>query len=320
MKMFFLEKSFATQQTQQYAEIYKEIDVAMWKGINQQLSIKQKICKKMLRIMCEQIQAEIYDFLELANATLPDELKLFYDGKFIAGRIYSPHTRFIEAYRKYELGNWETRPRTFIRKPFRKTKCNYELKHKYGDEAANDIVKVIIGEESEFKYCCDTVFISVFSAPNDEIFQKQMDCLALNKLDAAHCELMRRYRKFLQFASAARTTICFSRRDFDKLALLTNMDRRLDNRLRPDLPYPATVKCTKIPLGNENKEIVHFFEFSYPKQGWAHGRNETVYCVDMLRQTRNSPDLSYFMTEKFGECRLTWHKRICFRDSSEGRV
>lgn len=320
MKMYFLEKSFATQQTQQYAEIYKEIDVVMWKWINQQLSIKKKICKKMLQIMCEQIQAEIYDFLELANATLPDELKLFYDGKFIAGRIYSPHTRFIEAYRKYELGDWEGRPRTFIRKPFRKTKCNYELKHKYGDEAASDIVKVIIGEESEFKYCCDTVFISVFSAPNDEIFQKQMDCLALNNLEAMHSELMRRYRKFLQFSSAARTTICFSRRDFDKLALLTNMDRRLDNKLRPDLPYPATVKRTKIPLGIENEKTIDLFKFTYPTRGWAHSLNETVYCVDMLLMTRNSPDLSKFLSNEFGRCRQSWHNNICFRESSEGRV
>ena len=126
-----------------------------------------------------QKQQHINDFLRRANAILPVNDPLYFDGHFISGQTYQPDILFIGINPGHrDWGNIEDRRASTQLIDYRPVPCKYIAEAEAGNRFAKRIINVVCGNEiSRLESCAETSLLSYFASPREHVLQKQIKAL-----------------------------------------------------------------------------------------------------------------------------------------------
>ncbi|WP_296243713.1 MULTISPECIES: hypothetical protein [unclassified Psychrobacter] len=127
----------------------------------------------------KQKQQHINDFVRRANAILPLDNPLYFDGHFISGQTYRPDVLFIginPGHRDWD--NIEGRRAGIKLIDYHSTPCKYIAEAEAGNRFAKRIINVVCDNEvSRLKHCAETSLLSYFASPREHVVQKQIKAL-----------------------------------------------------------------------------------------------------------------------------------------------
>lgn len=136
-------------------------------------------------------QQQINEFLTKANAALPDDNPMYFDGRFITGEVDNPEILFIGINPGH--GDWENlenRKKFTKQIPFEKKPCKYIEGFDDDELLASRIVRSICGGDvSRLERCAETSFSSYFATPSVDVLRAQINQLPAN-LKTEHHNLM----------------------------------------------------------------------------------------------------------------------------------
>ncbi|MDX9859284.1 MAG: hypothetical protein RBS99_00060 [Rhodospirillales bacterium] len=154
----------------------------------------------------EGVQAEIYDFLESANAQLPGKDALYYGGQFLTGCLDRPDFLFAGINPGFGADDWIGRPKTFQRRPFEAAPCKFISEQEEGAPLASDIVGVLLNDDaSRLARCAETSLVSVFATPGVPDLNRQ---LAATGLQQRHGQLMKHAVEAILEALRPKQVVC----------------------------------------------------------------------------------------------------------------
>ena len=130
---------------------------------------------KLLR----QKQEHINDFVRRANAILPLDNPLYFDGHFISGQTYRPDILFIginPGHRDWD--NIEGRRENTRLIPYQSIPCKYIAEAEAGNRFAKRIISVVCDNKADrLEHCAETSLLSYFASPREHVVQKQIKAL-----------------------------------------------------------------------------------------------------------------------------------------------
>ncbi|MGD9637526.1 MAG: hypothetical protein AB7U85_00530 [Alphaproteobacteria bacterium] len=140
----------------------------------------------------EDIQANIYDFLDKANKVLLKEDSLFYGGQYITGCLENPKILFIGINPGFAANDeWGDRPHTFNRKTFSQKDCKYIEEAKRKNSLALKVVEYLLNNENDLlKKCAETSFKSFFATSNENGIDGSLKNLSSSGLQVEHHKIM----------------------------------------------------------------------------------------------------------------------------------
>lgn len=126
-----------------------------------------------------QKQQHINNFVRQANAILPLDNPLYFDGHFISGQTYRPDILFIginPGHRDWE--NIEGRLADTCLIDYRSIPCKYIVEAEAGNRFAKRIINVVCDNDaSRLERCAETSLLSYFASPREHVVQKQIKAL-----------------------------------------------------------------------------------------------------------------------------------------------
>lgn len=127
----------------------------------------------------KQKQQLINDFVRRANAILPLDNPLYFDGHFISGQIYRPDILFIGINPGHrDWSNIEGRRADTCLIDYRSLPCKYIAEAEAGNRFAKRIINVVCDNEvSRLEHCAETSLLSYFASPREHVVQKQIKSL-----------------------------------------------------------------------------------------------------------------------------------------------
>ena len=123
-----------------------------------------------------QKQHHINDFLIRANAILPADNPLYFDGHFITGQTSNPDILFIginPGHRDWD--NIEGRHANTCLIPYQHIPCKYIAEAAAGNRFAKRIINVVCDDKvSRLNHCAETSLLSYFASPREHVVQQQI--------------------------------------------------------------------------------------------------------------------------------------------------
>ena len=127
----------------------------------------------------KQKQQHINDFVRRANAILPLDNPLYFDGRFISGQTYRPDILFLginPGHRDWD--NIEGRRDNSRLIPYQNIPCKYIAEAEAGNRFAKRVIDVVCDSEvRRLEHCAETSLISYFASPREHVIQKQIKAL-----------------------------------------------------------------------------------------------------------------------------------------------
>lgn len=134
---------------------------------------------RTLTQVLSQKQQHINNFVRRANAILPLDNPLYFDGHFISGQTYHPDILFIginPGHRDWD--NIEGRRASTQLIGYRPIPCKYIVEAESGNRFAQRIINVVCDNKaSRLEHCAETSLLSYFASPREHVVQKQIKAL-----------------------------------------------------------------------------------------------------------------------------------------------
>ena len=126
-----------------------------------------------------QKQQCINNFLIRANAILPSDDPLYFDGHFISGQTRDPDILFVGINPGHrDWSNIESRCHHSQLIPYEAIPCKYIAEAETGNRFAKRIINVVCDNEiSRLDHCAETSLLSYFASPREHVVQKQIKAL-----------------------------------------------------------------------------------------------------------------------------------------------
>ena len=123
-----------------------------------------------------QKQQLINDFLQRANALLPANNPLFFDGSFITGQTHCPDMLFIginPGHRGWHDVTARQKNTQFM--GYRSQPCKYIAESITGNRFAKRVIDVVCGgDSSRLEHCAETSLLSYFASPTESVVKAQI--------------------------------------------------------------------------------------------------------------------------------------------------
>ena len=144
----------------------------------------------LLSTLLSQKQEHINDFVRRANARLPDNNPLYFDGYFISGQTNQPDILFIginPGHRDWD--NIEGRQADLRLHAYQDIPCKYIAAAAEGNRFAKRVIKVVCdGDSRRLSHCAETSLLSYFASPNERVVNAQIKQLPL-AMQTEHSQL-----------------------------------------------------------------------------------------------------------------------------------
>lgn len=165
------------------AEIYLAINALSHKDLQQIVRDENKFFKDK--------QDQINEFLTKANAALPNDNPMYFDGRFITGRINNPDILFLGINPGHgDWGSLENRKKFTKQIPFEELPCKYIDGFTNKEALAKRIVNIICDDDiSKLDNCAETSYFSYFATPDVKVLKAQLNALPKH-LKKEHQELI----------------------------------------------------------------------------------------------------------------------------------
>lgn len=123
-----------------------------------------------------QKQQHINDFMHRANALLPADNPLYFDGHFITGQTNHPDILFIGINPGHrDWANIEGRHANTRLIPYQSQPCKYIAEAAIGNRFARRVIDVVCdGEIERLTHCAETSLLSYFASPTERVVKAQL--------------------------------------------------------------------------------------------------------------------------------------------------